>query len=439
MPSPRDRFVVNAQWLITLRWVAIIGQVVTITGVRLIFGIELPTFWALVIIISLTTISNLFLNVWFVRWANGPRRPLPWDLILGLVMLMDMLSLTTLLYATGGPNNPFALFFFVNLSLSALVLNRNWAWGLNLLSVACFAWLLFDHHQLEQLNPGVDMLPISERKLPSLAQLGLLSAFTTCSGVIVYFMTRVTGEVRKQQLEVKAAEARQARAEKIEALGTLAAGTAHELATPLSTIAVVARDVEKALDEHPPDFPGAEEVIEDISLIRSQLDRCRHILDRMASHAGQAVGETLQAITMDQLVEEVLADMSQEDFQRIDSDMTEEDGSTPIRVPVVGLSQALRGLVQNAIDADPSGKNVQLKVRVEGGFWTWRIRDYGIGMPDDVLQRVSEPFFTTKSPGSGMGLGVFLAKNVINRLGGKIRFQSQAGEGTEVTVEMPVE
>ena len=134
MPSPSDRFSVNAQWLIRLRWVAVAGQLLTIATVIFLFGIQLDTIWALEVMISLTAFSNLVLSVWFNRWAREQNRQvLPWDLILGLVMLMDMLSLTALLFATGGPNNPFMLFFFVNISLCAVVLNRKWAWGLNVL------------------------------------------------------------------------------------------------------------------------------------------------------------------------------------------------------------------------------------------------------------------------------------------------------------------
>ena len=116
-------------------------------------------------------------------------------------------------------------------------------------------------------------------------QIGLFAAFATCGSVIVYFMTRLSDELRKQQIEVRKAQFHQARSEKLEALGTLAAGAAHELATPLSTIAVVARDVETAFEEHPPEFPGAEDVVDDVHLIRKPYRRAellkelRRVLD----------------------------------------------------------------------------------------------------------------------------------------------------------------
>lgn len=434
MPSSSKRFVINASWLIKLRWVAVFGQVATIAMVIGLLKIPIETAWALGVVIGLTAFSNVVLTVLFVRGSRaGNHVQLSWDFVLGLVMVMDMLSLTALLFATGGPTNPFCLFFFVNLSLCAVVLKPSWAWSLNGLSILCFGLLMVEYHQIDALNLGYELAPLSERHNPSLHQLGMLTAFGTCSSVIVYFMTRLTAELRKQQREIQKAQASQARSEKIEALGTLAAGTAHELATPLSTIAIVARDVEKAFDEHPPDFPGAEDVVEDVHLIRSQLDRCRGILDRMASGAGQAIGEGFQSVSLPDLVDEILDGIPENN--RIEVALPATAREAVVHVPRVQLSLAIRGLVQNAIDA--SAAPVQITIEPEVENWRWVIRDFGTGMSVEVLDRVSEPFFTTKAPGKGMGLGVFLAQNVINRLDGRLEFSSGTNQGTRVTIWLP--
>ena len=438
MPNLKERNFLNASWLINLRWVAVIGQVATITGALVLFDVKIPAIWALIVVISLTAFSNVLLSYWFAKDRTIQLRVATWNLLLGLVMIMDMLSLTALLFATGGPNNPFALFMFVNISLSALVLNRNWAWGINLLANICFLLITFDHLEVDQLDIG--FYPLRELGNPSLKHIALLVAFATCSSVIVYFMTRLTAELRAQQLEVRNVQMKQANSEKIEALGTLAAGTAHELATPLSTIAIVAKDVEQAFELHPPDFPGAEEVIEDVHLIRSQLDRCRAIIDRMSSHAGEAVGETIRLCTMERLAEASLEGLMGRG--RVHLEISTEDKQAQIAVPIDGLSQAIRGLVQNALDADASDRPVRVSICREDDNWQWKIIDRGPGMSPEVLQRVSEPFFTTKSPGKGMGLGVFLAKNVVRRLGGTVKYTSRrdtesASTGTTVTITLP--
>ncbi len=433
MPNPSKRFIVNASLLIKLRWVAVFGQVLTILAVIWIMKIEIASTQALAAVIGVTALSNLLLSFWYIHNETYDHPP---ETALGLIMVMDMLSLTCLLFATGGPSNPFSFFFFVNLSLCALILNRNWAWALNVLSIFCYGALLLQHHPIAELDFGFALEPILDRGRISIPQAGLMIAFSTCASVIVYFMTRLTSELRQQEEDLRRAQVVQARSEKLEALGTLAAGTAHELATPLSTIAIVARDVEKAFDEHPPEFPGAEDVIEDVHLIRSQLDRCRNIIDRMAGQAGQAIGETLSQITVTTLLEEILRELP--DRNRVKCEMDDGIQKACLQVPLVGLSQALRGLFQNALDADSTG-TIGVKIDQVEQQSRWIIRDQGIGMTEEVLQRLSEPFFTTKQPGKGMGLGVFLAKNVVERLDGSIQFASQSGKGTEVTFLLPLD
>lgn len=429
----------NARWLLKLRWVAVIGQLATIGGSIWLFQAQIPMAWAMGVVISLTVVSNLFLMFWFQRWQQIDRfleqdpSPLPWNLVLGLVLIMDMLSLTALLFTTGGPNNPFCLFFFVNLSLSALLLNRAGAWAVNVLTILCFGLLMFEHYSIIQLDMGLNRL--RGHQIVSLNHLGLFVAFATCSSVIVYFMTRLTDELRLQQAEVRRAQQLQANAEKIEALGTLAAGTAHELATPLSTIAIVARDVEQAFEEHPPQFPGAQEVIEDVHLIRSQLERCRRIIDRMSSHAGETIGESITETSIADLATLILDGLLERD--RVQLKLSPSAATGCLRVPPEAVAQAFRGLVQNAIDADPSGKPVLIEVAPQQEGWLWTIRDQGEGMTAQQLARISEPFFTTKPPGKGMGLGVFLAQNVIRRLEGRIDFASRPGQGTIVSVWLP--
>ena len=429
MESTSDRHLINASWLIKLRWVAVVGQVVTIVVTFWLFGIRLPMIWPLVAAISVTAASNLALMFCFTSWTRESNTS-PSNLVLGLVLVMDLFALTTLLYATGGPNNPFSLFFFVNVSLSALVLNRKWAWGLNVMSILCFAGLLVQHQHVPQLDLG--LVSIRHRGDATLQHIGLMVAFTACSSVIVYFMTRLTDELRQQQRAVRKAEELKARYEKIEALETLAAGAAHELATPLATIAIVAKDVEKAFEKHPPDFPGAEDIVEDVSLIRSQLDRCRGILDRMSSHAGESIGEQMQSVSMAQLIDSCLEGLI--DVDRVQVSLPQGADKWKVKVPLDALSQAIRGLIKNALDADESGKSVRVEVLQKGDSAQIEITDWGPGMPEEILQRVSEPFFTTKSPGKGMGLGVFLAINVLRSVDGDVLYRSTPGQGTTATV-----
>lgn len=439
MPGTQERSTVNIGWLIKLRWVAVIGQLLTIAGAVLILKIQL-IIWPLLVVIGLTVVSNLVLIYWISKDGQSliSHHPGSFDNTLGLIMTMDMLSLTTLLFVTGGPTNPFCLFFFVNLSLSAVVLSRNWAWLLNVLSILCFAGLLIRYIPLDELESWISLVA-PQHDTWSYARAGLLIAFATCSTVIVYFMTRITGELKQQEMNLRAAQESRSRDEKLEALGTLAAGAAHELATPLTTIALVAKDVEQSIRQQSNHFHADDELIEDVGLIRQELDRCKSILDRMASHAGETVGEMMRTITVRELYDDIHEGLTNA-ANRIQVQFEPQIETALIEVPFDALSQAVRGLIQNALDAsEPNGK-VQVTISRRDENMVWAIRDQGMGMTPDVLRRVSEPFFTTKQPGKGMGLGVFLARNVVERLDGQVNFQSVnngAAKGTTVKVSLP--
>jgi two-component system sensor histidine kinase RegB len=488
-PPPIDRssrrFSVNFSWLIKLRWVAVIGQLLTIAFVVYALHVSVQLV-PLAIVLAVTTVSNLVLAIWFGKYrilqssklGTEPEadrayidvHPKPADelsgrMVLGSVMALDMLSLTTLLYASGGPANPFYLFFFVNLSLSALLVGRTWAWALNALTIACFAFLIYDHvpiPQLEQhlpgwISPGNGPLQrVRETGELSLQQSGALVAFATCTSVIVYFMTLLTSELQQQEDDLRIAQDRQAQSEKLEALGTLAAGAAHELATPLSTIAIVARELEQRIDRTDAD----QTISEDVRLIRSELDRCRKILDQMSTDAGQATGESLTVVTVQRLVEEILKGLpvlsGLSNQQTVDLHLPADIAARTLRIPLGVLSQTIRGLIKNGIDAtlqadsldvDKSqsetsakmsahalSRRVQVSVSHQESLIEFEIQDFGVGMTSDVLRRISDPFFTTKPVGQGMGLGVFLAMSVISRLGGEISFESQPGRGTSARI-----
>jgi two-component system sensor histidine kinase RegB len=416
---PGGRFAINLGWLITLRWAAVGGQLVTMAVAVFAFHVKLPLA-PLLVMVGVTALTNLILSAVFRRRTGladdqGASR---WQVVEGLVMLLDLILLTGLLYYTGGPANPFFVFYFVNISLAAVVLPASWAWPLTAAAVALFAGLFFRH------------VPIPALEGTTVEQ-GMLAAFATCAVVVVYFTTRLTHELRLQELALRGAESQRARNEKLEALGTLAGGAAHELATPLSTIAVVAKELEADAQRLRDDA-----LSEDVRLIRSEVTRCRRILDRLASNAGHTAGEAPALLSLRDLVNLVVEELPERERVQIEVD----DAVAPVmlQIPRDALSQAIRGLVENALEA--VGEKQPVELSAHGGERGVRlvIRDRGQGMPDDVLQRVGEPFFTTRPPGQGMGLGVFLARSTVERLGGSLRIDSTPGQGTTVEIDLPL-
>lgn len=429
-----NRLSLNAAWLIKLRWVAVVGQLITVGVVVGVIGVPAPVI-PLISLIAVTAASNAALMGWLR--AEGPHED---DRLLVGVMLLDLLLLTGLLYFSGGPANPFSIFFLVNLALAALLLPAASAWLLTGSSILCFTLLILTHRPLPEVEP-VDLRPLlgpDRWRWPNVAQQGLWVAYTACSTVIVYFVARLRDELRRVDRQLREAEQARARAEKLEALGTLAAGAAHELSTPLSTIAVAARELERSLDAAAVDA----ELHEDLSLIRSELERCRSILDRMSLKAGHSVAESPAPIRVADLAAEATAGLPR--GVPVELRLEDEVADMTVSGLTIQLGQALRGLVKNAIDATLTADRqapVEVRAAAVGDqadpFVLVEIRDAGAGMSPETAARAGEPFFTTKPPGEGMGLGLFLAHSVIARGGGRLEIDSQPGLGSVVRVWLP--
>ncbi|HVO31140.1 MAG TPA: ATP-binding protein [bacterium] len=406
--SQPDSHLLNLSWLVKMRWAAITGQALTILGVHAGLGIELPLV-PLFSLIALEAGSNVGALLWLRRWEVR-------ETTLLAVMALDVILLTGLLYFTGGPFNPFSFVYLVQIALAAVVLRPRWTWFLVGLSMAGSALLFVAYRPLE--IPGPDHMTVHLR--------GMWVAFGVSAAFIVYFLFRITSALALRESELAAARSLAARHEKLAALATLAAGAAHELSTPLSTIAVAARELERAL--------AAGAGASDARLIRDEVARCREILDRMAAHAGQSAGEGMAETTVTGLAEECVASLGAQPPIRVEV----VAGESTVRVPAHALSQAVRALLKNAQDASPAGADVSFRARVEDETLRMEIEDRGSGMPAEVLSRAGEPFFTTKPAGHGMGLGLFLSRAVIERLHGTLRIDSAPGKGTRAVITVPV-
>jgi two-component system, sensor histidine kinase RegB len=427
----------GASWLVLLRWAAAVGQLATIAFVSYVLKVQLPV-GPLFAVVGVTAVSNLLLAIWSsshpeVDEREGRRTSdSPTIAILGLVMLLDLLLLTVLLSFSGGPTNPFYIFYFVNLCLSAVVLPRGWAWAGCVAAIVCFIVLLFSYRPLPDMWTAAHIEPLRKGDSLTRAHAGLLISFMACAIVVVYFTSLLRDQLQKSERKIRAFHAASARTQKLEALGTLAAGAAHELANPLGTIAVVAREVERRVGG----TPVEPKIAKDIALIRSELETCRNILKRMSADAGQAIGEQLVEVSAGELIIESLEGLRQPERVTVGIDADVEE--THVVVPLVGLAQAVRGIIQNALAASANVQNVRVTADRLDGRLRLRVRDEGVGMPPGILARVGDPFFTTKEPGRGTGLGVFLARAVVERLGGKLTIDSISGRGTTVTILLPL-
>jgi two-component system sensor histidine kinase RegB len=404
---------VDFSWLVTLRWGAFLGQGVTILAVDRWMGIALPL-RPLAWVLAFGAATNLVCAAW-ARRAAVP------EWMLAAVMLLDVGLLTAVLYLTGGPFNPFSFLYLVNIALAAVTLAAAWTWALVTVSLLCFGGLFFAHVPLPLEHDHAH--PISMHVQ------GMWVAYGVAAAFIVYFIQRVRRALAERDAELLAARNAAARHERLASLATLAAGAAHELATPLSTIAVIAKELERALGND-----GAATAGADARLIREQVERCRAILGQMAADAGETAGEAAAPVRVSAIVETASRDLAGR--ERVRCELAADTASASIRVPARALAQALRGVLQNALEASPAGGEVLVRLSAAGTHWRMAVEDRGSGMPPDVLARAGEPFFTTKN-GGGMGLGLFLARVVLERIGGALELDSTVGRGTTATLLLP--
>lgn len=405
----------NLAWLARLRWASIVGQIVTVLGVHYVMRVRLPL-GALGALIFLEAASNVAVMAWPLRQQEVGEMPLV------AVMTFDLLLFSALLYFTGGPTNPFSSLYLIHIALATLILRPRFAWALVALSLLCSGALFIAHVPLA-------MATRASMGQYSLHLKGMWVALGVSASFIVYFLSRVTRTLAERDAALAQAKERDTRQRQMAALATLAAGAAHELAQPLSTIAVVARELERGLEAGP-------EQIEDVRLIRAQVTRCNDILGELAADSGHARGELDEPASLGEVMNAALHDLA--GAERVGRPDVPPAGE-PIVIPHQKLvSRALRSIVQNALDATrDGGGTVELAARVVDDHIELSVRDEGEGMPEEVRARATDPFFTTKPVGQGMGLGLFLAASILDQLGGGLRIESQPGRGTHVTLEVP--
>jgi two-component system sensor histidine kinase RegB len=365
---------------------------------------------------------QLLSNLWLLRSAARSKTGAQHSL--GFVFALDTVALTGIFAATGGPANPFTLLYLVQITLSAVILHKAWTWTLGALSTLGYGSLFW----VTASVPGHGAHEPADAMAGHL--LGMWIAFTLAAGVITFFIGTVSETLRRRQKEILNLQQQVARQERLASLVTLAAGAAHEMGTPLGTIAIAAHEIERAAGE-----TAVSELSGDARLIREQVERCREILARMSARGGEPLGEAPVRIQPKQLFARVKENLPAGLRSRLIIETPPNLGS--VELPVEATAQALSALVNNGFDASAGGA-VSLSMSAGENGVRFVVSDQGEGMDPATVARVAEPFFTTKPAGKGMGLGAFLAHLFATRMGGSLVYDSAPGKGTTAMLSLPL-
>lgn len=415
--------------IVRLRWFAVAGQLAAVFFVYFWLEFSFPILFTLMAIALSAVINvvvhNLFKNIKMVTNQLGT-----W------MLAYDIVQLALLLYLTGGILNPFASLLVAPIAISAASLRTRSTVTLSILALLAASLISFDYMPLPWYTAGGLVFPDAYR-------LGNWVSIICAMAFIGFFSWRISNESRVMSAALAATEATLAREQKLSAIDGLAAAAAHGLGTPLSTIFLVAKELERELPQESP-------MREDISLIRSQAVRCREILQSL-SDVGSHGDFWVETSTVEDILEEVAQPLKALD-ENISVKVGPKAETMPPydKEPVIyrnpGIIYALGNIVENAVEFSKS--HTELNAEWDDHTIRLEISDDGPGFSSELLKKLGEPFVSTRTTlpaqgdeeeAFGMGLGFFISKTLLERSGAEMKFGNRRapGKGAYVILEWP--
>jgi two-component system sensor histidine kinase RegB len=417
--------------LVVLRGMAVGAQLLTLACVWKLLKMELD--WP-AMLLTVAALAAINLLTWLRLRSDRPVA----NPELFAQLCVDVLALSVLLYYGGGSTNPFISLFLLPLVIAAATLPQRYTWFMASLTAACYSALMFYYQPLPHNHHDHN----SDSAF-STHVMGMWLGFFISAMVVAYFVTQMAQAVRGRDEQLARAREDILRNERIVALGIQAAGAAHELGTPLSTMAVVIGELQHDLTANQTGLRDS------LAILDEQVRGCKRILDKILSHAQDSGDITLQAV--DSLMTEVLDEWqllrptAKYQYSSVETGRAgrlcssshtgkpDEVWSAQLNVDTT-LRAALMNLLNNAADASPQG--IEIVSRCDATHFILTIVDHGAGLSEEVARRAGSAFFTTKS--AGRGLGLFLANATIERLGGTVRLSNHPQGGASTELALPL-
>jgi len=402
------------RWVAELRWILVALQLLMLVGFW-VLSRERGVVGILGVVSSGTVLSNLLLLQ--ARPTSGNEA----DRSVGAVLVLDVVALTVLLAATGGPDNPFAILYVLPVATAAMVGGRRLAWLIAAVAVAGYAaqfrWfrdLALWHQTWAGLHVHL---------------LGMWISVLLVAVTIAFLAQRLQAAFARHERVLDQARRRLERTDQLAWLTSFAAGAAHDLGSPLATMAVAAREIERRSQA-----VGDDSLAEEARMIRDEVDRCGQILDRMAAGLDPGLEESARPDSIADLGVLLAADLRGE-MERVEIRAGEGLRELPVRAQ--RLAQLLLPLIRNGLRASPPEGGVEIRLDVRDGSLCAEIVDHGEGMSPEVLAHATEPFFTTRPRGESSGLGLHIVGVVAEAMGGSLALRSRMHVGTTVSLVLP--
>jgi two-component system sensor histidine kinase RegB len=397
--------------LVALRGMAVAAQLLTLAAVWKILELELDWQPMLLTIAALAAI-NLFS---WLRLRSG--KPVPNMELFGQ-LCVDVLALSILLYYSGGSTNPFVSLYLLPLVIAAATLPGRYTWGMAALTAACYSVLMFYYIPLPHNHQHDGDSAFNAHVV------GMWLGFVFSTVVVAYFVVQMAQAVRNRDEMLVRVREEILRNERIVALGTQAAGAAHELGTPLSTMAVVIGELQHEAEAQ----PGWNDAL---IVLNDQVRGCKRILDKILANA-QISGATSPQ-PADRLMAEVLDEWQ---LLRPATSYQYRSGARP--APLVSVDATLRAALMNLLNnaADAAPQSIEIHTHWDADNFTLEIHDHGKGLSEEAELKAGSAFFTTKTEGHGLGL--FLANATLERMGGSVRLFNREQGGATTEIILPI-
>ena len=404
----------NLRRLILLRNIAIAGQALTIIVVDHGFGIPLP-------MAALASVTGCLLLVNLATfWRVQQSWPVTDPEVLGQI-LVDIVALTLLLYFSGGATNPFVGLFLLPVAIAAANLPWGYTWTVALLTVACYSLLVFFHVPLPGSRDSAQDL--------QLLAFGVWANYVVSAALIAYLVLTVATRLRDQDRTLAKAKERDLNEEYLVRVGSLAAGAAHEIRSPLSTMAVLVKELLLQHDDR-------VNLTQNLRIISDQIEACRRTLSDMVAYRQDVLMNSGQSASVKKFLREIL-DRWQMLRPGVKLACRWTGTQPPPKISTErSLGQAILNLLNNAADAAPEGE-VEMNCGWDAGELKILIQDRGPGIPSELGDRLGERFLTTKRD-NGTGIGLLLAKTAIHRAGGSLKLSNRPGGGACAEVVLPL-
>lgn len=412
--TPEETVRRNYYRLFMLRNIEIAAIVLGLAIATLAFHLTLPL-QALLVLLALIAGLNIF--TWF-RLKTGQCFT---DREIFMQMLLDVAGLTGVFFYTGGASNPFVWFYLLPLMIAATILPRSYTWTMAAITVASYSALFLiaapmDEHA--QHASGFQMHVF-----------GMWLGFVMSAGFVAVIIVGMAHSLRQRDHKLAEAREQALRNERLVALGTLVTGAAHELGTPLGTMAILTAELEKQYTD-----AGHPDLHRKLGILQAQINRCKETLSVISASAGAGRAESGHRMQVGKYLDTVISEwQSQRQDATLESDINGVDPASEI-IAERTLTQALVNVLNNAADA--SADQVTLEANWTNSELTLVISDRGPGLPEEIHQQLGRFPVTTKE--EGLGVGLYLAHATVQRLDGTLLIKDRAGGGTTIIITLPL-